>query len=130
MAKHRKIRSSRSLGSIRPYFGTGVASAALAGLSVLTAVPNDGPPPASSLAVQLASTGWSLTPVCLSADPQCSSAISSSVGLFGPATAPTPTALLGPLTARPLIGPGGWLIGNGLDAPTDCTGTACNGGDG
>ena len=29
--------------------------------------------------------------------------------------------------ARPMIGPGGWLIGNGEDAAEGCAGSACNG---
>lgn len=54
------------------------------------------------------------------------------------AAAPTPPALGAVVAAlqanvtstRPIIGPGGWLIGDGLNAPADCTGAACNGGDG
>lgn len=34
------------------------------------------------------------------------------------------------LPLRPLIGTGGWSIGDGVDAAADCTGDACNGGDG
>lgn len=30
----------------------------------------------------------------------------------------------------PVVGPGGWLFGNGLDAAATCTGAACNGGNG
>lgn len=46
------------------------------------------------------------------------------------AGAPTPNALAAaalvePTPFRPLFGPGGWLIGNGLDAAVDCTGAAC-----
>ncbi|MGE2738063.1 PGRS repeat-containing protein, partial [Mycolicibacterium vaccae] len=49
--------------------------------------------------------------------------------------APSPTALLAAAQntgtpARPMFGPGGWLGGDGLDAAADCTGTACNGGNG
>lgn len=55
--------------------------------------------------------------------------------LVGSVGAPTPNALAAaalvePIPFRPLFGPGGWLIGNGLDAAADCTGAACNGGNG
>ena len=48
---------------------------------------------------------------------------------------PTPNALAAaPASAagsQPLVGPGGSLIGDGLDAPADCTGgDTCNGGNG
>ncbi|HNM85642.1 MAG TPA: hypothetical protein PKI77_14100, partial [Mycobacterium sp.] len=33
-------------------------------------------------------------------------------------------------TSRPMIGPGGWLFGDGLNAAQNCSGSACNGGDG
>ena len=51
--------------------------------------------------------------------------------LFGAGVGATANALgtfdaLDPLN---LVGPGGMLIGNGLDAADDCTGTACNGGN-
>ena len=32
--------------------------------------------------------------------------------------------------ARPVLGPGDWLIGDGGSATSDCTGSACDGGDG
>lgn len=56
-------------------------------------------------------------------------------GLFGSgASTPTPhklaAAVQGSAGLRPLFGPGGLLIGNGLNAAADCTGAACNGGDG
>ncbi len=38
---------------------------------------------------------------------------------------PTRTGLF-----RPIIGPGGWLIGDGYSAAADCEGDACNGGNG
>lgn len=46
---------------------------------------------------------------------------------------PTPLPLLSAaynVSLRPMFGDGGWLIGNGLNAAADCTGDACNGGDG
>lgn len=54
---------------------------------------------------------------------------------FTTAATPTPNALAavtGGNLFRPIIGPGGWLIGDGLDADPDCeAGTdACNGGNG
>lgn len=33
-------------------------------------------------------------------------------------------------SGAPIIGPGGWLIGNGLNADPNCTGSDCNGGNG
>ncbi|MGB3232589.1 MAG: hypothetical protein WBB57_17970, partial [Mycobacterium sp.] len=30
----------------------------------------------------------------------------------------------------PMIGEGGWLVGNGIDAAADCAAAACNGGNG
>ncbi|MCV7126643.1 hypothetical protein H7I42_03955, partial [Mycolicibacterium vanbaalenii PYR-1] len=44
----------------------------------------------------------------------------------GPATAAAP----GVAAVRPMIGPGGWLIGDGADAVEDCEGSACDGRNG
>lgn len=43
-----------------------------------------------------------------------------------PAAATSPAINL----RAPMIGTGGWLIGDGADAPLDCTGAACNGRNG
>ncbi|MGH3677951.1 MAG: hypothetical protein ACRDU5_19900, partial [Mycobacterium sp.] len=56
-------------------------------------------------------------------------------GLIGPAGSPMPTALAAAVEQfelPPIIGPGGWLIGDGFDAleiDPDCTAN-CNGGNG
>src|SRR5262245_57112605 len=129
MAKHRKFRSHRSLLTVVPGVGTGIAGIALAGFGALIVTANVAPPPAPGVRVQLATTEWALTPTCLLTDPGCSPS-SGSTELVGNAGTVTPTALLAAIADRPIIGTGGWLIGNGLDAPTDCTGDECNGGDG
>ncbi|MGV0794087.1 hypothetical protein [Mycolicibacterium sp. XJ1819] len=38
--------------------------------------------------------------------------------------------LAGIQSGAPIIGPGGWLIGNGLSADANCTGSDCDGGNG
>ena len=127
MAKHRKFRLHQSLLSLVPGVGTGVAGIALAGFGAFSATANVAPPPAAGVAIQLTTTEWALTPTCLLTDSACSSS-SGSTDLVGGAVTVTPTALSGAIAGRPIIGPGGWLIGNGLDAPDDCTGQECNGG--
>ncbi len=52
-----------------------------------------------------------------------------SLGATGAFTGVLSQVVSGIQSGAPIIGPGGWLIGNGLDAAADCTGTACNGGN-
>ena len=63
------------------------------------------------------------------------SAAPRAADLFGSSGfAPTPNALAAALASRdsrqPLVGPGGSLIGNGLDADPDTCDTNCDGGNG
>ncbi|MGB7509080.1 MAG: hypothetical protein WA965_27040, partial [Mycobacterium sp.] len=37
---------------------------------------------------------------------------------------------VGSVAAIPMVGPGGWLIGDGADAAADCLAAACKGGSG
>ena len=97
----------------------------MVGAGVLLATPPPGEPATTSIAVRLVSTDAPLplgtpAPWWLSAGTN---------NLFGSASSPTPHALAA-AQSQPMIGPGGLLIGNGLDAPADCTSTACNGGAG
>ena len=97
--------------------GAGVALAAAPDTEVTTPV---------EMEVELLSTE-STAPECLSG-----SVTADGCGSFvGSSGAPTPLALASANPVlRPIIGPGGWLIGNGLDAAEDCEGNACRGGDG
>lgn len=77
--------------------------------------------PRTSVRPERVRTGGDSTPLMAATSPMITPSV------FGPAALPlfTPTgAFLG------LIGPGGLLIGNGIDAAAGCTGAACNGGNG
>src|SRR5690242_11372238 len=115
--------------SVIPFATT--AGIALAGAALWFAGAPDATPPAAGAEVRLTSTETVIAPLTpVTDEPWWISGGDRS--LFGPAT-PTPTGLAAALTeigaGRPIIGPGGWLIGNGLDAAVDCSGAACNGGD-
>ncbi|MGB2919469.1 MAG: hypothetical protein WA944_11830, partial [Mycobacterium sp.] len=89
----------------------GVTSAAMAGLGTLMLTATESPEQPRTTQVQLVNDEeefvlWGMT--------------------IGDRAAATTEAI----TLRPLIGNGGWLIGNGRDAAADCTGDACNGGNG
>ena len=105
----------------------------MVGTGVLLAAAPGAPAPTTA-EVKLASTEIPLGPLdCLFNPASCG-------GLIGSAGSPTPTALAAASPSpfgifgnlRPIIGPGGWLIGDGLDAleidPT-CT-SLCQGGNG
>ena len=133
MSKHRNNTSRSSRMSACQYVTTGVGGAAMVGVGVLLAAPPGAvaPTPAAP-AVQLASTD---SPLPLDAqDPWW--LLDGHNPLIGSAGSPTTNALaaasldVGAVQLRPIIGPGGWLIGDGLDATAGCTGDACNGGNG
>ena len=124
MYNHRKTTSRAPGMSARQYVTTGVTGAAMFGIGVLLAAPPGAPAPTIA-EVKLASTEsmFPLSPLdeCLLTTEGC-----------GPGGA-TPTALaldVGTLQTFSLIGPGGFLFGDGLDAVEGCEGTACNGGNG
>ena len=93
---------------------------------------------AFSVGTGTGSTGTAQAAPCTVSDILCqvTGAGSELVGggdgsLFGAGVGATANAFgvfdaLGPLN---LVGPGGVLIGNGVDAADDCTGAACNGGN-
>ncbi len=97
----------------------------MVGVGLLLAAPPGAPAPITA-DVQLASTERILPlgpvdPDCLPTGAGCGGA------LFGPGVF---TAAAAAPAVPPMIGPGGWLIGDGLNAADDCTGAACNGGNG
>jgi hypothetical protein len=109
VSKHRKTRSRVPLMWARQNVTTGVGGAAVVGVGLLLAAPPGAPAPATA-DVQLAFTDFALRPV------DCAVLVcdaSGGTGLNG--SAPTPTALA-VAALPPMIGPGGWLIGDGLDA--------------
>ena len=105
----------------------------MVGIGVLLAAPPGAPAPVT-VEVQLASTE-SMFPL---GPPDCLTNVEACGVVIGPSGSPAPTALaaasldVGTLQLPPIIGPGGWLIGDGLDADPDCEAgsDACNGGNG
>ncbi|MET0900021.1 MAG: hypothetical protein ABWY45_19090, partial [Mycobacterium sp.] len=113
-------RPSAAPRSMQKYLSTGLAGAAMVGIGALVLATPDAPstPVAYTADVQLVSDDCEIT------DPNCDTGADKT--LVGAAAA-NPFAFDG---FQPAFGPGGWLIGNGLDAPADCEGDACNGGNG
>ena len=130
MSQHRNAGRTPRM-SARQYMTTAFGGAAILGVGVLLAS-SPGAPAPTTAAVELASTDLPLP-----LGPQEPWWLFDSANpLIGSAASPTTNALaavsrdVGTSKLRPIIGPGGWLIGDGLDAPADCTGDACNGGNG
>ena len=130
MSQHRNAGRTPRM-SARQYMTTAFGGAAMLGVGVLLAS-SPGAPAPTTAAVELASTDLPLP-----LGPQEPWWLFDSANpLIGSAASPTTNALaaasrdVGTSKLRPIIGPGGWLIGDGLDAPADCTGDACNGGNG
>ena len=104
----------------------------MVGIGVLLAAPPGAPAPTIP-AIQLASTGSAL-PLSPATDDELWW-LGDGGSLFGSSgfATPTPTALAAASLfpgLPPIIGPGGWLIGDGLDAdPLTCT-APCDGGNG
>ncbi|MCV7129688.1 hypothetical protein H7I42_21900, partial [Mycolicibacterium vanbaalenii PYR-1] len=121
MARHAK-KSDRSM-AIRTYLTAGltagVTGAALAGVGTLLLADGDVSGPAQ-IEVQLVSNEEDILWLSLNGGSDRRSAAQSAVVQQSSANP----------ALRPMIGDGGWLIGNGLDAADDCQGDACNGGDG
>src|SRR4051794_36459238 len=131
MSKHQKIeRTARMSAAKMATTGVGGAAMVAAGLSL--AVPPD-KPAQSTPTIQLAAFG-SLFGGSFDQAP-ISTAITNYGSLFGTdlpdftpaALATESTNAVGFNLFHP-IGKGGWLIGNGIDAPANCTNN-CNGGD-
>src|SRR6185503_11720576 len=124
---HRKSKSGGPRMSAREYVATGVTGAAMVGIGLLLAAPPGAPAPVIA-DVQLVNTERML-PLgpqdCLLTAEGCGGG-----GLFGSggSVMATPTALAAAIQNPfpPLFGPGGFLIGDGLDAAADCEGDACN----
>lgn len=122
MAKHHAAVTF----SARRQIAAGVLGTAAVGVGLAWATATVAPTP-TTIDIQLASTGSAL--------PDCSGASSAADGCglnLGFNGAPTPPALAAANATmfRPIIGNGGWLIGNGLNAAPDCVAEACGGGDG
>ena len=114
VSKHRKTRSRGSGMSARQYVTTGVTGAAMVGIGVLLAAPPGAPAPTTA-AIQLASTEsvLPLSPL------DCLLGLEGCAGLRTGRAAPPrrrPLALGAALGLPPIIGPGGFLFGDGLDA--------------
>ena len=116
------------VSSIGQYLGLGVTGAAMIGAGVMLAAQPDGAAPVTAQ-VMLASTQWEM-PLSPAANVDCTLIVGGCGDALGKAGPPTPTALAAAsATFAPMIGPGGWLIGDGLDADaTTCT-APCNGGN-
>ncbi|MGB7509419.1 MAG: hypothetical protein WA965_28755, partial [Mycobacterium sp.] len=83
----------------------GVTSAAMAGIGTLMLTETDAPAQPTSLEVQLVNDEeeYTLWGMAVSGSDRSGATMEASA-------------------LRPMIGNGGWLIGNGLDAAADCTG--------
>ena len=126
MARHAK-KSDRS-AAIRTYLSAGitagVAGAALAGVGTMMLIDDTAAVP-GEYQVQLVSNEEDTLFISLNAGSLGNKA-RNEAGFSPLALAP---ADANPVF-RPIIGPGGWLIGDGIDAADDCEGAACNGGAG
>ena len=132
MYNHRKTTSRVPGMSARQYVTTGVTGAAMVGIGVLLAAPPGAPAPTTA-EVKLASTEsmFPLAPLenCLFSPKGCSGPGGSTPTPLAAASLDVGALQLGGLP--PLIGPGGFLFGDGLDAdPGLRTGADCNGGNG
>ncbi|MCV7069639.1 hypothetical protein H7H73_03135, partial [Mycobacterium rufum] len=103
--------------SVKSAVIAGVAGAAMACAGALSLGPSHAAP-AVTYEVQLASTSQD----CAVVGADCLGGANHVTA--GSAAHASSTSL------RPIIGPDGWLIGNGADAPADCSGTACDGQNG
>ncbi|MCV7152245.1 hypothetical protein H7I57_13390, partial [Mycobacterium pyrenivorans] len=106
------------------WLAAGMSGAAVVGFGLLLAAQSDAPT-ATVRAVELASFDSLLTPNApVSEELWWLSDGDSSRDRVGAANSPQVRA------AVPMMGDGGWLIGDGVDASADCTGSACNGRNG
>ncbi|TFV61171.1 hypothetical protein E4P42_03100, partial [Mycobacterium sp. PS03-16] len=136
MSRHRKSRRQARI-SARQCVTAGVGGAAMVGVGLFVASPQT-PAGAATHAVELTSFGSTMAPAptapewwWLENQSNGRSLIGAGSDLNADALA---IALPGQLGSDPFsifrpIGPGGWLIGNGIDAQAGCTGDACNGGN-
>ena len=109
----------------------GMASLAIAGVGLFAALSDDSP--STTADVELVSFESLMVPQSPAPQDEWWLMAGEVGGQIGSGAARVPTALAsvsvsGPI--RPIVGPGGWLIGNGLNAPEDCSGSECNGGNG
>ena len=111
--------------SARQYLATGIGGAALVGIGVLLASPPGTPTPLKTMTVAAGDVQLVNGEDCVAGEAGCDAG-------FGSAGADPLALQLPALAIRPIIGPGGWLIGDGLDAlalDPDCEAN-CNGQDG
>ena len=126
-----KSKSKRTTGmSARQFLTAGMGSAAVVGAGLLSAGLLDDPATATAAPeVQLMSTESELSEWwLLNAQRSGGNDSANSNALFGP-SALAATSANGNFNLFRPIGPGGWLIGNGIDAVAGCEGAACNGGN-
>ncbi|KKF00375.1 hypothetical protein WN67_19140, partial [Mycolicibacterium obuense] len=132
MAEHRRKSDSRVLHLM----GSGFGGAALVGAGLwvfgVAGVASPLNPHLGEVSVDviLASNELPLSPVD---EEELWWQVDQASGAKHSAAVPSPTSLLAAApnrALRPMVGPGGWLIGDGVDAAADCAGAACNGGNG
>ncbi|MCV7228236.1 hypothetical protein [Mycolicibacterium komossense] len=127
VVEHRLDNRGRSI----PWLATGVFVGFAAAGGIAAALGGTAATPVTVSGIQLASTEYSLIPL----SPDTSSTdtdfwLLSGHGSIDQAAASSADRIAAVQAASPVVGPGGWLIGNGLDAASNCTGNACNGGNG
>ena len=106
-------RRTATVRSVHRHVTTGVAGAAMVGLGAFVA--------ASIAAEEPTQTSAYSAEIKLVADEQCLPTALIGCGGQSSGTDETFQSLAaGPTALRPMIGDGGWLIGNGLDAAADC----------
>src|SRR5690349_20006258 len=117
LSKNCKTESRAPRMSARQYVATGVTGAAMVGIGVLLAAPPGAPTPAT-MDVKLVNTESALP----QSPPDPFWLLDGNGGTPTSSGTPTPSALAAALGGglRPIVGPGGWLIGDGLDADPGC----------
>jgi hypothetical protein len=126
----RKSQKRASAGVL----AAGALAAGVGGLQYASSLDQPTPPEVSTIDVRLASTEFALPLDTNFQDLWLLGGGTGSRSLFG-SEAIAPSGIFaasanGALVGRPLVGDGGLLIGDGLNAAANCQGSACNGGSG